>query len=328
MVSDMLTDGRLVEILRTQVALAEEPFDAVVWIGVDYLTDAISAEGGEVDETVVVRTVWDLTDALFAEHVGAQAGWAEFTDSDRLSWAFNEMGRTNVAAREVFTCCQNCGHSEILDGYDRDEPPRGYVFYHQQDAERGTAGEGVHLAYGALGDTAAFAGEVVEALRLQGLQPRWDGSTATRIFVPLTWQRRRTGRLAAYPGALPGADFTVVAEPIDWYGPQPMAGGASSAKAWAALRLPWLPTGASVRLTAGDRTTIVRREWDQLVDDRGTRVGRLDAWTLVSPLAGAVSAAPGAAEPSMLEVQYARGITSKGRQMPMCGSPRNVEART
>jgi hypothetical protein len=42
MVSSMLTDNRRVEILRTHVALADRPSDAVVWIGVDCLTDAIS----------------------------------------------------------------------------------------------------------------------------------------------------------------------------------------------------------------------------------------------------------------------------------------------
>lgn len=310
----MLTDYGVVEVLRTHVALAREPFDTVVWIGVDYLTDGIRSDGGDVDEAAIARTVWDATDSLFAEHVAAQSQWPATTDSDRLTAAFGELGRTGVAAREVFTCCQNCGHSEILDGYK--EPPRGYVFYHQQDAERGIAGQGVHLAYSPRDDDAAFAGEVVEALRRNGLQPRWDGSTETRIFVPMTWQRRRTGRLAAYPGSLPGPDFTVDAEPIGWAGPHAMAAGARSAKAWAALRLPWLPTGASVRLTADDRTMVVRREWDQLVDDRGNVVGRRDPWALVSD---AVSPATGAADqPPMLEVQFdQRDMSSNGQQVPM-----------
>jgi hypothetical protein len=272
---------------------------------VDYLTDGIRSDGGHVDDAAIARTVWDATDSLFAEHVAAQSQWPAMTDSDRLTAAFGELGRTDVAAREVFTCCQNCGHSEILDGYK--EPPRGYMFYHQQDAERGIAGEGVYLAYSPRDDDAAFAGEVVEALRRNGLQPRWDGSAETRIFVPMTWQRRRTGRLAAYPGSLPGPDFTVDAEPIGWAGPRVMAAGARSAKAWAALRLPWLPTGASVRLTAGDRTMVVRREWDQLVDDRGNVFGRHDAWALVSD---AASPAAGAADEA---VQVITALASEDR---------------
>ncbi|GAA1785084.1 hypothetical protein GCM10009682_03920 [Luedemannella flava] len=158
-------------------------------------------------------------DALFAEHLAEQAGWPAVTDSDRFTAAFAELGRSNVAAREAFSCCQNCGHAEILDGYPRDGLPRGYVFYHQQDAESAIAGQGLYLAYGAPDDPAAFMGEVVDVLRRHGLEPRWNGSTGTRAFVPLTWQRRRTGRLAAHPGALPGDDVTVEAEPIGWDGP-------------------------------------------------------------------------------------------------------------
>lgn len=313
--------GRLTEILRTRVALADDVFDAVVWAGVDYLTDEISDQGGEPDPATVSRTVWDLADSLFAEHLAAQANWPEHTDNDRLSAAFQELGRDDVAAREAFTCCQNCGHSEILDGYRHDQLPRGYVFYHQQDAERGVEGQGIYLADGAPGDKAAFAGEIVETLRRQGLQPKWDGSTGTRIFVPLTWQRRRVGRLAAHPGGMADPDFTVAAEPIDWDGPPVMAGGESSAHAWAALRLPWLPTGASLRLSAGDRSMVVRREWDQLVNEHGIRVARHDAWSLVStlvpePVPSLLSEPE--LEPPMLEVQYAQhGARSNRSQLPM-----------
>src|SRR5262249_907201 len=154
------------------VALAEVPFDTVVWTGVDYLRD----ENPDADQAALVRTVWELADTLFAEHGAAQQSWAATTDSDRLSAAFQELGRTGVAAREVFACCQNCGHAEILDGYRKDQLPRAYVFYHQQDADRGVAGEGLYLAYGARDNQESFVGEVVDALRRNGLEPQWNGS--------------------------------------------------------------------------------------------------------------------------------------------------------
>ncbi|GIF52360.1 hypothetical protein DFJ67_8120 [Asanoa ferruginea] len=70
-----MTDYGVVEVLRTQVALAREPFDVVVWVGVDCLTDGIRSDGGTVDEKAIARTVWDATDALFAEHLAAQNDW-------------------------------------------------------------------------------------------------------------------------------------------------------------------------------------------------------------------------------------------------------------
>ncbi len=309
--------------IRTQVALGIDTFDGIVWTGVDYLADET---GSDVSDPEVIGRVWQITDEQFTEHLAAQTSWPAITDSDRLTGAFRDLDLAGIVAREVFTCCQNCGNAEIGDEFSRGQKPRGFVFYHEQDAERGVDGEGVYLAYNGF-DQAAIGAEVVAALRRRGLQPQWNGSTATRILLPLSWQRRRTGPLAAHPSAIHGDDFTIRVEPMDgWSGPQPIAGGSTSAKAWAALRLPWLPTGRSVRLSCANQAALtVFREWDQLV---GAYIGpgnteeiiapRTDPWALLSRLRDHEPAASaiGQQEP-MLEVAFDHSAARSDGTIPL-----------
>lgn len=71
----------------------------------------------------------------------------------------------------------------------------GYTFYHQQDTESVVEGYGLCLAWGATepGDhaLASIGQEVVAALRAEGLQVSWDGTTKKRISISMEWQRRR-----------------------------------------------------------------------------------------------------------------------------------------
>jgi hypothetical protein len=165
-------DEDLVELIRVQVALGVDPFDIVVDHGMEY---ALDVDGAEADSVDVVRLVWRVADDQFAAHLGEQASWPTVTDSDRLTMAFRDLDMAGIVAREMFACCQNCGHAEIRDEWKAGEKPRGYVFYHQQDAEAGAEGQGVYLAYGGF-DQAVVAAEVVEALRGRGLDAVWSGS--------------------------------------------------------------------------------------------------------------------------------------------------------
>ncbi len=293
----MESDAALTEMIATRVALGVDPFETVVERAVEFLEADIE------EDTDVVQRVWRLTDELFAQHLAAQETWPAVTDSDRMTRAFRDLDLATIVAREVFTCCQNCGHAEIRDEYSPGQYPRGYVFYHEQDAHRGVAGEGIYLAFD--GDIQKTVGrEVVAALKARGLRPQWNGSTGTRILVPMTWQRRRLGRLAAHPGTIAEDDFTVTAEPLDgWAGP-PITAMATSAKAWAALRLPWLPAVRSVRITdeAGE-TVVLQREWDRLLATYGdgdkAEASTANAWALLT----GVPASADEPEP-MLEVSY------------------------
>src|SRR5581483_9650147 len=156
-------ENALAEMIGKWVAYATKPFEAVVELGVEHAEDPDAVEG-----------VWDLTDRLFAEHLAAQRNWPELTDSDRLTRAFRDLDQADIVAREVFTCCQTCGHAEIIDEYSPGLWPRGYVFYHEQDADAAITGNGIYLAYD--GDNQKAVGrEVVTALRTRGLRPQWNG---------------------------------------------------------------------------------------------------------------------------------------------------------
>lgn len=137
----------------------------------------------------------------------AEKSWPAVTDCDRLDAAFAELQRSGIVARQDFTCCRNCGETEIrAELADTDE---GYVFFHAQDTERAVEGGALWLRYGAVTGPATPVGQrVADALTRHGLTVDWDGDPERAIRVPLTWQRRigplpivqvRTERGQAYP---------------------------------------------------------------------------------------------------------------------------------
>ena len=188
----MELEDEITPFVRTRVALGEQPCAAIIEETVDYLVD-------EADPAAVAAVAWRVAEEAFAAHLAAQATWDDITDSDRLTLGFTALDAAGIVARENFTCCQNCGHSEI--GSEAAPGARGYVFYHQQDAERAADGEVLYLAYGGFGATgdARVGAEVAEALTRQGLMVDWSGDVTKRIRVPRRWQRRRTGDLAEVP---------------------------------------------------------------------------------------------------------------------------------
>lgn len=136
-----------------------------------------------------------LVDRLWLERVAEQADWADVTDPDRLSRAFEALDASGIMARENFACCRGCGLAEI--GAER-EDARGFVFFHQQVTEHAAEGYGLALHYGGFdgsaGTTAAVGHEVLAALRGAGLSAGWDGDPDKAIdVVPLTWHRRLVG---------------------------------------------------------------------------------------------------------------------------------------
>lgn len=124
-----------------------------------------------------------------------------------LTLAFEELAGIGVVARENFTCCGTCGAAEIDDERDDSRTWRGYVFYHQQDAEAIPEGRSTYVGYGvfldaflteeewnALGDSEKEAfyeraterlmvDEVAPILERHGVGFEWDRDLGTRILL-------------------------------------------------------------------------------------------------------------------------------------------------
>ncbi|MGH3388059.1 MAG: DUF6891 domain-containing protein [Actinomadura sp.] len=183
--------------IRVALAIGADDFDAVVAASVDRFDRGAQAHA----------TAAEIAAEEFAAYRSEQGTWPDVLDSDRLVRAFRALDVSGVVARVDFTCCQSCGTAEIRAEVPEGAVARGYAFCHRQDIEAGVRGAGLHVSYGAFAPGEGPAGaveigrEVVTALREHGLTAHWDGDAARRIHVPLTWRRRRFGRLAAWPGA-------------------------------------------------------------------------------------------------------------------------------
>ena len=139
-----------------------------------------------------------LTAHLLEEHLRQQSQWVGPTDCDRLDQAFEELEKEGIIARQNFSCCQNCGHSEIggerADAEAEGRQVWGYTFYHMQDTEGACEGGLLYLAYGSFGepdDTLGVGERIARALERAGLTVEWNGTAAQRIGVRLEWRRRR-----------------------------------------------------------------------------------------------------------------------------------------
>ncbi|MFG1868676.1 DUF6891 domain-containing protein [Micromonospora arborensis] len=299
-------DEQITDFVRRQVALANLPAAAIVAATMEYL-------GGEANPADIEARAWPVVTTELGAHLAAQARWPEVTDNDRLTAAFRTLSAGGLVARENFSCCQNCGTTEIGAEVPRGRSARGYAFYHQQDAEHAVDGSGVHVAYGLFGEppTADIGAEVAAALRAEGLPVHWDGKPGTRIRVSLTWQRRRVGRLAALPAPVDD-DVDIDVELLNqWTGVYAPTDGLLSAARLVGLHLPWLPTGVRIRLAHEDAVLVVRREGDALVgadpqqDGRELTVGRYDGMELIRRLTGrSMRAVALPAPPDFLEATY------------------------
>lgn len=141
----------------------------------------------------------ELTDRLLTMHAREQATWRGPTDCDKLDAAFAALEQKGIVARQNFTCCSNCGHSEIwgeIEEAKLKKEVKGYAFYHMQDTERACEGGSLYVKYGAVADDQekiAEVGKVIaEALKQSELQVDWNGQPDTAIgIIQLKWRRRR-----------------------------------------------------------------------------------------------------------------------------------------
>ncbi|MET7301776.1 hypothetical protein [Embleya sp. NPDC005575] len=137
-----------------------------------------------------------LADRMWMERVAEQTEWQGETHPERLTRAFAALEGAGITAREHFTCCRNCGQSEI--GGESGPDARGFVYFHTQCTDSAAAGHGLTLLYGGFDGssetTAAVGHEVVAALEAVGLPVEWDRDPDRAITVtPLDWRRRLVG---------------------------------------------------------------------------------------------------------------------------------------
>ena len=153
-------------------------------------------EPGELDEAEVVAAV----DAAFAALAQDKATWPTTTDCDRLDGAFAALNARGIIALQNAGYTQSDGYDDVRQSYhahsDRDAVI-GYCFYHGQDLERAVHGEGLYLAFGPMDakkeetEGPRIGAMIVEELTRAGLDAKWNGTFAQRIFIPaIDWKRR------------------------------------------------------------------------------------------------------------------------------------------
>jgi hypothetical protein len=139
-----------------------------------------------------------LAEAL-AEYQAEQAGWGPTTDCDRLDEAFTALNGQGIVARQDFSCCNNCGFTEMWDEVEEAEkhrPVEGYVFYHLQCTERAFKTGQLLMAYGCVEDNPEalerVGNTIVAELRRVGLNASWGGTPGHPIVVEgMMWRRHR-----------------------------------------------------------------------------------------------------------------------------------------
>lgn len=168
-----------------------------------------------------------IVDEIWQARLQEQRNWHTPSDYHRLVDAFNKLTPQGFVCRMNFTCCQNCGTTEIDDERTLLDPPPpegqypwrewAYTFFHQQDADRLDESPAVlHLTYSAwkvapgidpelisqaVEDPRAFAelyrqtdryvgSQVADALRNEGLDVAWDGDPGKRVQIKITdWRK-------------------------------------------------------------------------------------------------------------------------------------------
>jgi hypothetical protein len=179
------------DFINREVASGFRTKDEIIDSASEYLGDDYDPDELRPYAISITHEIWD-------EHLAKQRTWPAQTDCDRLDAAFADLEKNGIVARQDFSCCTNCGSTEIWDEMEKTARTgikvRGYTFYHMQDTERAAEGDGVYLAYGSTIEGAEpavqIAREIVATLHRYHLKTDWDGTYEKRIGVTLDWKRR------------------------------------------------------------------------------------------------------------------------------------------
>lgn len=150
-----------------------------------------------IEEDVDADEMKSLIGPKLRAKLREERSWPAVTDCDRLDQVFYALHEQGICSLANAGYTMSDGYSDVSEAV-ADAPDghyTGFCFYHGQDVERAIEGEGVMLAFGDLGDDAARSVQVgqviVDALKLAGFQADWDGTTQTRINLPVfDWKRR------------------------------------------------------------------------------------------------------------------------------------------
>lgn len=169
-----------------------DSFEEIVEGAMEYALD-------EYDEENLEPEILRLTTEALETHQKEQSNWKLPTDCDRLEEAFAALNRQGIVARQQFSCCNNCGHTEIWDEIEEaeeEQPVEGYVFYHFQSTERAIEAGTLYLTYGCVAEDEAalirVAQKIVAELQQAGLKVSWQGDGGYAIIVEdMVWRKRR-----------------------------------------------------------------------------------------------------------------------------------------
>ncbi len=164
------------------------------------IRERVADELGKRDpklETELVAYAKKLDRAVRA----AEAKWKTRTTNDAIDDAFAALDAAGIVTLQAAGFTMSDGWEDVNEkARARKKKPRGATFYHEQDLERGVAGEGLMLAYGAYEtnkkkrDAASIAvgREIVETLARFGVKAKWSGDVSKRIEIPpFPWKKRR-----------------------------------------------------------------------------------------------------------------------------------------
>lgn len=96
--------------------------------------------------------------------------------------AFTRLRMQGIIARQDYLCCSGCACGS-LEEQRCERNLKGWVFYHGQDRERFHEGETLWIRFGPAHVAAEMAAAAIEALKAQGLKPRWNGDPAVCITL-------------------------------------------------------------------------------------------------------------------------------------------------
>ncbi|MCP3143044.1 DUF6891 domain-containing protein [Pyxidicoccus xibeiensis] len=160
----------------------------------------------EDSDEALVEELAEYARRLFREQREREAAWSEPSLNDAIDSAFAELDAKGIVTLQGAGYTMSDGWYDVNELASRRSPqPRGAVFYHGQDLERGVRGEGLMLAFGAYEDddakhvaaSLAIAREVCETLARHGVRTEWNGDVDQRIQIPpFVWRKRRYTRLA------------------------------------------------------------------------------------------------------------------------------------
>ena len=175
-----------------------------IWFGFDSPEEihAMIDEGTALLDLSDAHKVRITAARELAKKRNAEQGWPQTTDVDKLERAFDRLHEQGICAIHCAGDTQEQGIDAVVDVLADDDTPEdhyhGYCFYDSQDVEQAMDNQGLLLAHGHVdrseaGDAQhiAVARAICEALRQEGLEADWNGSTNRRIHLPtFRWQRR------------------------------------------------------------------------------------------------------------------------------------------